>query len=869
MDKKEIKELNNIKVSDYMIPQQTHFDNDSNSKNVLLISMSTLPAIRKSQYYCFIEIDGKPVYRLFTGESQLEPGTKLFISKLAEQGLKADKIIVLTTPETWEPKYQYDKKSAVDVYACNIGMFLSNGKDKENIEIKKALKDKLDASGLMNSRQIIKANYIKELYKDKRKTLETKTKSKDLNRLKQYIDIKHIDMGEDSLQKLMKELNDLALDNHVNLFIDLQGGSRTFMFTMFAACTLLRDRNITVRDMMATRYEPAYTVHPIEILNREYAIIDLVSGIRSFSGYGKVGELKQFLTSRNLKNDSEENKLIEAMERIDGCMQINNPEGFTRELDNMVEKSMFDLEKYFDPQFKLIVNDLKEEYYPLIKKGHTILDQIKWFGNKGLITSALTFIEDKMPDFLVNNSKFPVIKVEYDPSLTSKQIAYLTSGQYYYRPNNNIFNSGLETKLIRTLKNRFYKDLCWNWTRKIIGTFKGTYNLNIGSSIEKYGLSLENLTYNEELRSSLLEVEDILGDEVWKPLKLTFLYGIVTKGSMEWTDFKDEKGIKSGKQKHIIDENLSRSKILEWFLDTESQTEARLAAILEFLKYNECIFDLSDNNYRIIIENVLSIALFNVVFFDNIPNARSIKDIIKPLLGRTFSVLNNINVVPEEEDSEKLVITYSNGYDTDLFKYDFWRELVVKTSSGVTMDMLNGWVSDNIVTEEKIKEAERKLIIYSESMKQIEYEDTDSLIEFAKQYNNCCQGKRALRFNTNQNVYEEECSYKNMQMYSKLGSRYIDLYSKYFYIDNNGICLDSTAGIKDGYYQWFDFSISEPVKEKRILLDLCIRFYKVFRIERNATNHAEGIDFYHMDYRCTRKAIQVFVELFNRLVSSL
>ena len=110
------------------VVQETDFTDLKNRKNVLILSMSTFLRNKKLYQYYIIEKDdsGKKKYQTFSGVSQLEPGTKYFLSKLAREGEKPDEIIILTTEETWK---KGEEKSAVDVYSENIVQFLKYNED--------------------------------------------------------------------------------------------------------------------------------------------------------------------------------------------------------------------------------------------------------------------------------------------------------------------------------------------------------------------------------------------------------------------------------------------------------------------------------------------------------------------------------------------------------------------------------------------------------------------------------------------------------------------------------------------------------------------------------------------------------------------
>lgn len=844
--------------------EQTHFDNLTDSYNILLLSMSTLPPVCKRSSYCIVENKNNPEISFFDGESQLEPGTKLFISKLAEQGIKPDKIIVLTTDETFVPQKNYNYKSAIEVYSKNIVAFLTNKTAKTLSNEENEVFENLKSGDLVNLRIVDASERVRALYKSEEKA-DNFISDNSTAELEKYINVVSINQGENALYELLKLLNKLASEKHINLYFDLQGGSRSFMFTMFAACTLLRDKNVSVKDLFAIRYNSSNLINPIEILNSEYAIIDLVSGIRSFSRYGKVDELQQFLDTRKIPAESNEEKLINVMKKIDSYMQINNPAGFTKELDVLDENLMLETSKYSDSQFRLIVENLKDEYMPLIKPGHTVLDQIRWFGEKSSIISALTFIEDKMPDYFINNSTNPIINVSYDSELSDKQISDYCGGQSYYRPNNNIFNFGLDKKLLNTLKRNIFWDLCSEWSKKIVEKISGFYTIRITSVINDKGISFDRIRDDEDLLNSMLLIEENMGNDVWNPVTLSMLYKLVTSGSdISWADFKKEKGITNSQQKTVGDEKLSRNVILDW-ISEERKSEVRLIVILDYLKRYDFCFDVSQKTHQTVLERVIKIALFHVFFSGNEQLClQDIGNILKPILGRLTNVIEKITVILDDEN-KRFDAEYVDDYDKNRFIYELWKQILIFVSDDITDDFIEKLVLDKTVSIDKVSKLENELIEFSKNISNVDNNDNNTLLKYAEIYIECNNGKASLKNSSGLKISDPECSYENIQLYSLINNTYRSICEKQLCFDGEGNCLCSIAGIKDCSFNWFEFSIADSVKEKRDCLDKCIRLYKALKQERNATNHADNEIFNHMDYGCTKKVIMVFVELCKKL----
>ncbi len=521
--------------------QETHFTDLENRKNVLILSMSTLPKKKNcSQYYIIEEDDsGKKKYQAFSGVSQLEPGTKYFLSKLARKNIKPDEIIILTTKETWEKEEAYKEdgkeKSAVDVYSENIVHFLKSNGDHG---VEKQLKDAVEQCDGMEELDFPTDFSTLFSLDEGCETSHCQCcgvyQSEYLDELNQYFTVKPVILGENSLFEISEELNSLLSSENlqskkegVNLFIDLQGGTRTYMFTLFAALTLWRDKDVKIKDMFAIKFDPSKKYHPIESVRKEYAMIDLVSGIRAFTRYGKVGELQQFIESRG-NGDESVKKLLEIMQDIDGYMQINNPEDFKDKLKELVKGCLLDKENYQDNQFKLIVDDLKETYAPIILNHPSDLDIIKWFGEKEFTTSALTFIEDKIPGWMIGESEDSIIQIKFNKYNRDIVREYKNYGaQSYYKKENNIFHAVFKN-VIQDLENTFYKECCKDWANLLITNIKKTNKKSEQLLEKKIAEALYLVIFEKQVDTEHKEILDNLtailkqyDGEYFKNIKVT------------------------------------------------------------------------------------------------------------------------------------------------------------------------------------------------------------------------------------------------------------------------------------------------------------------------------------------------------------
>ncbi len=875
--------------------QEAHFTDLRGSSNVLLLSMSTLPPA--GSHYCFTEKNGNAIsYRIFSGLSQLEPGTKLFLSKLADQGLRPDKIIIFTTSETWKTNKKW-KKSAVSVYSENIKDFIL-GKKQTSEEFDRLFRPRVKERDEVIT--VCKVLYPNELYEAEKSSSSMTSESiccnsPELDELRQYLDIMTIPLEEHPLQEVMHALNTMAKESHVNLFIDLQGGSRSFMFTMFAATTMLRDKNVTIKDMFATRFDRKNDLHPIEILNREYAILDLVTGIRAFTRYGKVDELKRFLQSRNLNTESSEARLLEIMETIDGCMQINNPEGFTDALKKLADGALLSEETYHDEQFRLIVEDLNNTYNPLIRDGNDVLDQIKWFGEKSFITSALTFIEAKFPAFVQADCSGPMITTDINNSLTDKDISYNCGGAKYYSRETNIFFGF--SRLVENAENGFFRALCEHWADRLLERLKesgGTYTLKCGSLLG----SVDKIKNNASLAGALLKIERNLGIAAWNDLPAKSLFDLTKESPANWSIFKQRyrianncnknteiKNVSYGTEKKAIDYRF----IMNLTSDSQTRTQGRLDAVRTYLTTNDYPFILpseTDNDIRRARETVLKelivTGLYSLLYDNkdrNKPLAEYIEKILRPLIGTSSALMTQVPSVNYDGRPNNLIFT-CRGYDKDRFFYELWLEMMtLDTDSGKAE--LEYVVSEYVVSAERIRDWEDSLNSLFNKLSCTESPGIEQLMEFARAYARCRMGKENLKADACISEQDGRCSYRNLKLYTRLSdsvpgaSEYRQILSSYFRSEDDHL-LTSVAGICNTDYMslkkedGIEIFHIKPVTGNVIhpdsrLLDVCLHLYYALKKERNASNHAEEVGSNHMDYRLTRMAVSVFVELCSRL----
>ncbi|MBQ7833241.1 MAG: hypothetical protein IJ336_06675, partial [Lachnospiraceae bacterium] len=199
-----------------------------------------------------------------------------------------------------------------------------------------------------------------------------------------------------------------------HVYIDSQGGERTFIHTVNAAIDLLSNRNVTVKEIIATDFSRDKLINKVRFVTKDYAITDLGAGMKAFLRYGKAEELLSYLDKKGLGESANEKRMIDIIRGIGESLQIADPAGLNEylgELQNNPE--LLSPESYSDTNFRIIVEDIKREYDRLLAPDGNLTDIIEWLYKKGFTVQALTFIEDKIPDYIFHEMKCISVKHSY------------------------------------------------------------------------------------------------------------------------------------------------------------------------------------------------------------------------------------------------------------------------------------------------------------------------------------------------------------------------------------------------------------------------------------------------------------------------
>lgn len=338
------------------------------------------------------------------------------------------------------------------------------------------------------------------------------------------------------IQSVINTLRDIKKEHEnqtLDLYLDTHGGIRGIQRIMEATVSLLKNEDIKVKDAFAVEFAPRVEKgkepEPSRIISEteNMKIYDFVSGVNEFFSCGRADTLmkykknledtnKQKSNSKNVFSEEEEH-LVKAISDVATGIQWCSIPAF--------DKGIKDLQKIFPEQntaknvkkastmvsFKtkniekssyldIYKTNIEKDYSTLLKKDHTILDEIDWCINKGFYQQALTLIESKICDLFIteweilsfNSSKFKKGKNKYKvPNNNSIQAFSLNDlfNAYIYNFSYTDSNQKVQTN---SNNNFWITDDTFNSqnTNPFINLAKlakdCTFILNEGSSKQKY-----------------------------------------------------------------------------------------------------------------------------------------------------------------------------------------------------------------------------------------------------------------------------------------------------------------------------------------------------------------------------------------------
>ena len=408
------------------VPSDKHY-------NVLLLALSTFGRNVNPNKFIYVDENGKEDKVI--GRYQLDPVPKMLYKTLyqKEQGT-LDKIIMLCTSKTLEKVAEvpigtekiYDI-SPIDYFKDQIRDYMRPDADDE--ELFQAIE----------------------------------------------VDLTSPYHGIQSVITTLRSIKAAHEDQTLNLYLDTHGGLRGIQRIMEATVSLLKSEDIDVREAYAVEYSDNGT-KSIVSETENMKIYDFVSGVNEFFSCGRADtlmkykenleqthEAKKESSSKNIFT-KEEKQLITAISDVATGIQWCSIPAFDQGIKDLQkifpdtsestakntstessDTKNIDKGSYLD----IYRTNIQKDYSTLLKKNHTVLDEIEWCINKGFYQQALTLIESKISGLLVYDLKLFTftrpqgIKQEKDDKTIHYSYTYINKNNNEVKKTftiNNVFN---------------------------------------------------------------------------------------------------------------------------------------------------------------------------------------------------------------------------------------------------------------------------------------------------------------------------------------------------------------------------------------------------------------------------------------------
>jgi hypothetical protein len=257
---------------------------------------------------------------------------------------------------------------------------------------------------------------------------ETVLREENLKQLYEGVNIENdliekIDLSgkeDEDIKNLREAIIEIGED--INVYMDMQGGARTFASMMNGIVTLLENKKVTFKNKISIAFDGKKIAHEIIDETKSYRIYDLISAMKSFINYGKAELLVGFFADGLNRS---EDRILKIIQNISDAIQICDPGRFDESillLRKALVENKIDVEDEEIPveiennYFDFVLGDIKKEYENLLNNP-SVLNKIEWCYKKGFTQQALTYIEDKIPEFLINENIISIEAANTDDSI--------------------------------------------------------------------------------------------------------------------------------------------------------------------------------------------------------------------------------------------------------------------------------------------------------------------------------------------------------------------------------------------------------------------------------------------------------------------
>lgn len=302
-----------------------------------------------------------------------------------------------------------------------------------------------------------------------------RVKQKDgLNRFKKRVleefgladKVKEIDISDNPdeaeiIKKSVEIMN--LLSEGDNLYIDISGGLRDFLFILIAVLRFAQIKGIGIKKMLYSNFSNLLLIDRTKI----YGMYDFISGADEFVGFGKTQKLFEYYKGTNNQKIIEVLGILKEIEEALVLCDHQHIKKIFKKLNKAI--NTFDIN---NNKTDLLFNEfisIVEREYGSISHEPDALDIIEWCIEKDFIQSALSFWTELVPDCFIEKILKP------KKSLIPKSDNSMHSAKYEFMKNlkdnkavvneiGNCYNTGKSSyaEIYEYVKNIKKIDREWN-----------------------------------------------------------------------------------------------------------------------------------------------------------------------------------------------------------------------------------------------------------------------------------------------------------------------------------------------------------------------------------------------------------------------
>ena len=359
-------------------------NSDNQIYNTVYECESNVAEWKKSRANALLSEDFK-----MSGYYQLEPIPKLLYHNLKKTGQKLDMIVTLNTDATAEKK----------------NFTLDDKQKYENISAEEFFIERLKKGDMF-----IPAEHFPDIKSVKQEQL--------------YMSIAEM---VQCVREKKSEYED------VRLWVDQHGGFRENMLVLEGVIHLLAHEKIRPVAIYTVEHNPSKEKGKpsvIKVVSDHANVFEFVSGMNEFAHYGRSSALESLLKKEDSSDGTTRKELGSLMNKISDALQICDMGAFEDSLKDMGEY----LEQYdrrHESLLDIFIDNIRREYGSLLNpRERTVVEEIEWCLKKDYLQQALTLIESRMPEELVDRG---VMDPHYDREMRSYSYSSGLSDRIIFR----------------------------------------------------------------------------------------------------------------------------------------------------------------------------------------------------------------------------------------------------------------------------------------------------------------------------------------------------------------------------------------------------------------------------------------------------